>query len=112
MRTRHIYSDCPLAQAPILVFEDADIESAVNGVAFASFVASGQTCVSGARILVHSSVYDDFMGHFVHKVESIRRCMGDRTSSTPLPYYISPDHVIISVESQILNGHRDIHAPP
>ncbi|KJA29902.1 hypothetical protein HYPSUDRAFT_60748 [Hypholoma sublateritium FD-334 SS-4] len=64
-------------KAPIIVFEDADIENAVNGVAFASFVASGQTCVSGTRILIHSNVYDAFMQRFLQKVESIRRRMGN-----------------------------------
>jgi acyl-CoA reductase-like NAD-dependent aldehyde dehydrogenase len=67
-----------LTQAPIVVFNDADIESAVNGVAFASFIASGQTCVSGTRILVQDGVYDEFMVLFLHKVESIRGRMGDR----------------------------------
>ncbi|KIO29040.1 hypothetical protein M407DRAFT_173561 [Tulasnella calospora MUT 4182] len=64
-------------KAPILVFDDADIEAAVNGVAFASFVASGQTCVSGTRLLVQSGLYDSFRTAFLKKVESITRRMGD-----------------------------------
>ncbi|ESK94475.1 aldehyde dehydrogenase [Moniliophthora roreri MCA 2997] len=64
-------------KAPIVVFNDADMESAVNGVAFAAFVASGQTCVSGARIIVQDGIYDAFMKKFVGKSESIRRRMGD-----------------------------------
>ncbi|TEB30075.1 aldehyde dehydrogenase [Coprinellus micaceus] len=63
-------------KAPIVVFEDADIISAVNGVAFASFVASGQTCVSGTRIIIHSDIYDEFMSRFLSKVKSIREGMG------------------------------------
>ncbi|KAE9410015.1 aldehyde dehydrogenase [Gymnopus androsaceus JB14] len=53
-------------KAPIVIFNDADIHSAVNGAAFASFVASGQTCI-----------YDKFMKHFLSKVQSIRDRMGD-----------------------------------
>ncbi|KIK67819.1 hypothetical protein GYMLUDRAFT_68842 [Collybiopsis luxurians FD-317 M1] len=64
-------------KAPIVIFDDADIESAVNGAAFASFVASGQTCVSGTRIIVQSQVYDTFMSKFLKKVQSIRARMGD-----------------------------------
>ncbi|KAI0082397.1 aldehyde dehydrogenase [Panus rudis PR-1116 ss-1] len=64
-------------KAPIVVFDDADVVSAANGVAFASFVASGQTCVSGTRILVQDGIYDQFMSHFLDKVKSIRRRMGD-----------------------------------
>ncbi|KAF8915794.1 aldehyde dehydrogenase domain-containing protein [Mucidula mucida] len=64
-------------KAPIVVFDDADLVSAVNGAAFASFVASGQTCVSGTRLIVQESVYDTFMELFLAKVKSIRTRMGD-----------------------------------
>jgi len=65
-------------QAPIVVFDDADIPSAVNGAAFASFIASGQTCVSGTRLLVQSGVYDAFISQLLDKTKSITRRMGDR----------------------------------
>ncbi len=45
----------------MLIFPDADLEQAVNGVAFATFVATGQTCIMGARLLVHKSIYDEFV---------------------------------------------------
>jgi len=64
-----------------VVFDDADLESAINGVAFAAFVASGQTCVSGTRLIVQDGIYDAFMAGFVRKVESITRRMGDRKST-------------------------------
>ncbi|KAJ7653484.1 aldehyde dehydrogenase [Mycena rosella] len=64
-------------KAPIVVFEDADIPSAANGVAFAAFVASGQTCVSGTRLIVHDDIWDTFMPLFLKKTESIRRRMGN-----------------------------------
>jgi acyl-CoA reductase-like NAD-dependent aldehyde dehydrogenase len=60
------------------VFEDADIPSAVNGVAFAAFIASGQTCVSATRLLVHEQVYDTFMENFISKVKAITQGMGNR----------------------------------
>jgi len=62
-------------KAPMLVFEDADLDQAVNGAAFASFVASGQTCIMGARLLVHEAVYEEVVQRFVRKAESIR--LGD-----------------------------------
>ena len=65
-------------QAPIVVFNDADLDSAVNGAAFACFVASGQTCVSGTRLIVQDGIYQTFMARFLEKVESIRARMGDR----------------------------------
>ncbi|KAF8076618.1 aldehyde dehydrogenase family-domain-containing protein [Lyophyllum atratum] len=64
-------------KAPIVIFDDADIPSAVNGVAFASFVASGQTCVSGTRIIVQDAIYDDFVNALIKKTDSIRKRMSD-----------------------------------
>ena len=48
-------------KSPVLVFEDADIESAVNGVVGGIFGASGQSCVAGSRVYVHESIADDFL---------------------------------------------------
>eukprot|EP00742_Colponemidia_sp_Colp-10_P004301 GILJ01004588.1.p1 GENE.GILJ01004588.1~~GILJ01004588.1.p1 ORF type:complete len:460 (-),score=62.85 GILJ01004588.1:52-1248(-) len=59
-------------KAPVIVFEDADIEQAINGAAFATFIASGQTCVMGARLLIHKSIYSKFMDQYLRKVKSIR----------------------------------------
>ncbi|KAG8965211.1 hypothetical protein FRC03_000831 [Tulasnella sp. 419] len=64
-------------KAPIVVFDDADVESAVNGVAFSAFVASGQTCVSGTRLIVQDGIYDSFMKRFIEKVQSITKRIGD-----------------------------------
>ncbi|KAJ3923580.1 aldehyde dehydrogenase domain-containing protein [Lentinula edodes] len=64
-------------KAPIVVFDDADLDSAVNGAAFAAFVASGQTCVSGTRLIVASQIYDTFLDKFLTKVRSIRARMGN-----------------------------------
>lgn len=68
-----------------MVFDDADPVAAANGAAFACFVASGQTCVSGTRLIVQEGIYKEFMLHFMHKVESIRIRMGDRTYLAILP---------------------------
>lgn len=65
-------------QAPLVVFKDADIPSAVAGAAFACFIASGQTCVSGTRLIIQDEIYDEFMERFLKKVESITARMGNR----------------------------------
>ena len=64
-------------KAPVIVFDDARLEEAVNGCAFASFIASGQTCIQGSRAVVHRSIYDDFVARLVNKVATIR--IGDPT---------------------------------
>jgi len=43
-------------KSPILVFDDADLESAANGIIAGNFGASGQSCVAGSRAIVHRSV--------------------------------------------------------
>jgi acyl-CoA reductase-like NAD-dependent aldehyde dehydrogenase len=67
-------------KAPVIVFNDADIEDTVNGCAFASFIASGQTCIQGSRAIVHSSIYDEFVTRLSEKVASIR--LGDPVDTT------------------------------
>jgi len=59
--------------AAVAVFEDCkSVDVAVNGVCFAAFVASGQTCVSAKRILVQEPIFDEFVSKLVHKVQGIR----------------------------------------
>ncbi|KAJ7180375.1 aldehyde dehydrogenase [Mycena crocata] len=82
-------------KAPIVVFEDADIPSAVNGVAFAAFVASGQTCVSGTRLIVHENIWDTFMPLFIEKALSIRRRMGNPSNlKSTMGTVISERHLV------------------
>ncbi len=59
-------------KAPVLIFDDADLTAAVNGATFAAFIASGQTCVQGARLLVQESIRDEVTKRFVDKVRSLR----------------------------------------
>ncbi|KAI1499938.1 aldehyde dehydrogenase [Biscogniauxia marginata] len=63
-------------KAPLVVFAAADARAAVNGIAFGSFVASGQTCIASTRILVQNAVYDDVLARLRQKTESIARRMG------------------------------------
>ncbi len=48
-------------KSPILVFDDADIESAVNGAVGGIFAASGQSCVAGSRLYLHEAIADEFL---------------------------------------------------
>ena len=47
-------------KSPNIIFEDADVESAVKGAAAGIFFNSGQVCSAGSRVLVHESIYDRF----------------------------------------------------
>lgn len=59
-------------KSPQIVFPDANIESAVNGVVGGIFGASGQSCVAGSRLYVHDDVYDDIVGGVIDMGSKIR----------------------------------------
>lgn len=65
-------------KAPMLVFDDVDVDNAVAGASFAAFVASGQTCVSATRLLVHHDKWDEFVQKLTHRAKRIEAAMGDR----------------------------------
>ncbi|MCB1142126.1 MAG: NAD-dependent succinate-semialdehyde dehydrogenase [Leptospiraceae bacterium] len=58
--------------APFLVFEDANIEKAVEGALSAKFRNSGQTCVCVNRFYVHANVLDEFSNKLKIKIESLK----------------------------------------
>ncbi|MCK6548182.1 aldehyde dehydrogenase family protein [Myxococcota bacterium] len=57
---------------PMIVFEDADLDVAVHGVAWARFLNSGQVCTSAKRIMVVESIARPFIERFVEHVKSIK----------------------------------------
>lgn len=58
--------------APFIVFEDADIDAAVDGAIQAKYRNAGQTCVCVNRLYVHDAVYARFVERYVHKVAELR----------------------------------------
>ena len=58
--------------APFIVFDDADVEAAVEGALIAKFRNAGQTCVCVNRFLVQSGVYEKFLHVFKEKIENLR----------------------------------------
>jgi acyl-CoA reductase-like NAD-dependent aldehyde dehydrogenase len=59
-------------KSPFIVFEDADIDSAVNGSVGGIFAASGQSCVAGSRLYLHESIADEFLEKMVAVAKSVR----------------------------------------
>lgn len=58
--------------APFIVFEDADIDAAVEGAMMSKYRNAGQTCVCANRFYVHDSVYDQFIEKFKHAVTKLK----------------------------------------
>lgn len=71
--------------APFIVFNDADLDTAVNGAIASKFRASGQTCVCANRIYVQSGIYDDFAKAFTEKVSNFVVGPGDHEGVTHGP---------------------------
>ena len=62
-------------KSPNIVFADADLEAAANGVIAGIFAATGQTCIAGSRLLVHESVRDELVERVAARAATIR--LGD-----------------------------------
>jgi acyl-CoA reductase-like NAD-dependent aldehyde dehydrogenase len=73
-------------KSPVLIFEDAGVERAVKGAAFGAFIAAGQTCICGSRIIAHESIYEQVVEGLAATARAIR--LGDpsdeRTQMGPI----------------------------
>tara|TARA_A100001015_G_scaffold227838_1_gene257400 strand:- start:564 stop:2045 length:1482 start_codon:yes stop_codon:yes gene_type:complete len=59
-------------KSPVVVFDDADQENALNGIAAGIFGASGQSCIAGSRLYLQSKIYDEFLKKLIDKAENIK----------------------------------------
>jgi succinate-semialdehyde dehydrogenase/glutarate-semialdehyde dehydrogenase len=57
--------------APFIVFDDADLDSAVSGALISKFRNTGQTCVCSNRILVQEGIYDEFVTRLADSVKTL-----------------------------------------
>jgi acyl-CoA reductase-like NAD-dependent aldehyde dehydrogenase len=58
-------------KTPVVIFDDFDVDQAVDFATFGAFVGAGQTCVCAARHIVHRSVYDEFVEKFASRTRSL-----------------------------------------
>ncbi|CAK7210424.1 hypothetical protein SBRCBS47491_000779 [Sporothrix bragantina] len=95
-------------KAPVIVFGDADLTAAINGVAFGAFVASGQTCVAATRIIVEQKVYDQVVKGLQAKAAFIAAHMGDpanpQSAMGPLVSAKQRNHVVELVKEALDSG--------
>jgi acyl-CoA reductase-like NAD-dependent aldehyde dehydrogenase len=62
-------------KSPNLVFEDADVDAAVDGSVFGIYYNTGQSCEARSRLFVHESIYDEFVAKFIEKTKRLK--LGD-----------------------------------
>ncbi len=59
-------------KSPVVVFDDANLDSALNGVIAGIWGATGQSCVAGSRLLIHESMHDDFVARLAKRAGEIK----------------------------------------
>jgi succinate-semialdehyde dehydrogenase/glutarate-semialdehyde dehydrogenase len=94
--------------APFIVFEDADIDSAVEGAFASKYRNAGQTCVCSNRIYVQEAVYEEFATKFAAKVKTAKVGNGfeDGVNQGPLIEPAALDKVERHVQDAIAKGGR------
>ena len=92
--------------APFIVFDDADIDSAVEGAMASKYRNAGQTCVCANRIYVQDGVYDEFVKKFAAKVAAVKIGNGfeDGVSQGPLIEPAALDKVERHVADAVAKG--------
>ena len=59
-------------KSPVVVFNDAEQENALNGITAGIFGASGQSCIAGSRLYIQKDIYDEFLNKLISKAEKIK----------------------------------------
>jgi succinate-semialdehyde dehydrogenase / glutarate-semialdehyde dehydrogenase len=97
--------------APFIVFDDADLEAAVQGAIVSKYRHNGQTCVCANRILVQDGVYDDFVQKFSRAVAGLRTgdVLDEQVQVGPLINQQGLDKVVAHVEDAVSRGAEVVH---
>lgn len=78
-------------KSPVLIFEDADIERALDAALFTIFSINGERCTAGSRIFIQESIYPEFVKRFAERANRLR--VGDpQDPNTQVGALISPQH--------------------
>ncbi|HMJ84681.1 MAG TPA: NADP-dependent succinate-semialdehyde dehydrogenase [Vicinamibacterales bacterium] len=88
--------------APFIVFDDADLDAAVEGAMASKYRNTGQTCVCANRLLVQDSVYDRFSAKLAEAVKKLAPAPGLDDGATQGP--LIDDRAIEKVESHIADA--------
>jgi succinate-semialdehyde dehydrogenase/glutarate-semialdehyde dehydrogenase len=88
--------------APFIVFDDADLDSAVEGAMVSKYRNAGQTCVCANRLYVQDAVYDAFVSKLAERVRGIRVGHGFEPGVTQGPMIDA--HAVAKVESHVADA--------
>ncbi|OZI13677.1 betaine-aldehyde dehydrogenase [Bacillaceae bacterium SAS-127] len=92
-------------KSPNLVFEDADIDAAVDGSLFGIFYNTGQSCEARSRLYVHEDIYDEFVNKFVEKTKKLK--LGDPFDKSTHVGSIIDQHQLDVIDSYVKSAIED-----
>ena len=88
--------------APFIVFDDADLDAAVQGAIASKYRNPGQTCVCANRLLVQEGVYDQFVAKLVEAVKKLR--VGDGLAGATEQGPLIDDKAVAKVEEHVADA--------
>ena len=88
--------------APFIVFDDADLDAAVDGALIAKYRNAGQTCVCANRFLIQSGIYDAFAERFAERVRKMK--VGPGTEEGVVQGPLIDDAALAKVESHVADA--------
>ena len=93
-------------KSPIVVFNDAEQENALNGITAGIFGASGQSCIAGSRLYIQSGIYDKFLDKLVSKAEKIKlgSPMDKGTQMGPLNSFKQLENIEKNIKATVAQG--------
>ena len=93
-------------KSPVVVFNDAEQENALNGITAGIFGASGQSCIAGSRLYIQSDIYDEFLDKLVAKAEKIKlgAPMDKDTQMGPLNSFKQLENIEKNIKATIEQG--------
>ncbi|MBT9368722.1 betaine-aldehyde dehydrogenase [Rhizobium sp. CSW-27] len=95
-------------KSPLIVFDDADIDSAISGAMLGNFYSTGQVCSNGTRVFVHRAIKEQFLARAKARTEAI--VIGDpqdeATQMGPLVSFAQREKVLGYIEKGKAEGAR------
>ena len=93
-------------KSPVVVFDDAEQENALNGITAGIFGASGQSCIAGSRLYLQSNIYDEFLKKLIAKAEKIKLGgpMEKDTQMGPLNSFKQLENIEKNIKATIKQG--------
>lgn len=98
-------------KSPMIIFDDVDVDNAVNGILLSIFSATGQSCVAGSRLLIQDAIYEELIGKVAERAAQIR--IGDPLDANsqmgPLATPAQLERIEATVANAQENGGTLIH---